>query len=81
MTFVLIAGYIPAMILMLIGGIVWSSRTPDNEGAHELGDRVCRRKGSDRRHIELPYVGIERRAGERRGAQPAQAEQPARRVS
>jgi hypothetical protein len=70
MTFLLIAGYIPATILMLAAGMVWSSRRNDSRSARALGDRVGRRNGSDRRaDAPMPFVGQDRRSGaERRGA-------------
>lgn len=70
MTFLLIAGYVPATILMLAAGMLWSSRRNDSQSARVLGDRLGQRSGSDRRaDTPMPFVGQDRRTGaERRAA-------------
>jgi FtsZ-interacting cell division protein ZipA len=78
MTVLLLVGYIPLMVALLVVGLYSSSQRKDSEAAKALGDRIGRRSGSDRRASELPFVGADRRSGvDRRAAQSDQAEHAA----
>lgn len=78
MTFLLLVGYIPLMITLVVVGLWASSRTNTSADARALGDRVGRRTGLDRRSSDLAFVGADRRSGvDRRAAEAAQAERAA----
>ncbi|WP_354701989.1 hypothetical protein DSM112329_02335 [Paraconexibacter sp. AEG42_29] len=78
MTFVLLMGYIPLMIALVVVGLWASSRTNQSADARALGDRIGRRSGLERRSSDLAFVGNDRRSGvDRRSAEAAQAERAA----
>lgn len=70
LTFLLLAGYVPLTICALAFGMYLSSRGNHSAGAQELGDRVGRRSGYDRRvNTGMSFVGAGRRSSvDRRGA-------------
>lgn len=78
MTFVLLVGFVPLMILSLVAGVLYSGVRRGGPAERALGDHV-RRSGMDRRSADgLPYVGADRRSGvERRAVEAARDERAA----
>lgn len=76
MTQILILGYIPCLFAIIALSFVMSTRGNTSAAARELGDRVGRRTGIDRRQSDLDFVGTDRRSGaDRRGAVAATGDQ------
>lgn len=75
MAFFLLAGFVPLAIVCLLAGLYLAARGNTSPAARELGDRVGRRSGIDRRQQSLAFVGADRRSGVDRRAAEAQRDE------